>query len=211
MLNDVLIIEKKHENAATTLFDRVMQSYHHKFVLAISGEVGAGKCEVAHVLGRKLIAEGISVKLIHMDNFYKIPPLERTYWRKQNGVEKIGAEEYEWDKIHKVIEDFHKSEDTVIPVVDLFTQKVDELHTDFKGIDVLIVEGLYSIKLDEANLKVFIELTYEETWDEQLITGKEKIDAFRIEVLKQEHKAVQSLKKLADFYIDFETPGEFHL
>jgi hypothetical protein len=33
-----------------------------------------------------------------------------------------------------------------------------------------------------------------------------------MEVLKHEHKAVQSLKKQADFYIDFDTAGEiFHL
>ncbi len=211
MLNDVLNIEKKHEMAASTLFDRVMQSYTPNHVVAISGEVGAGKCEIAHVLGRKLIAEGISVKVMHMDNFYKIPPLERAYWRKQNGVDKIGYDEYDWARINKVLEDFKESRESIIPVVDLFTQKVDELHTDFKGIDVLLIEGLYSIKLEQANLRVFIELTYEETWDEQLMAGKEKIDAFRLEVLKQEHKAVQSLKKFADFYIDFNTSGEFHL
>jgi len=212
MLNDVLKIEKKHENAAATLFDRVMHDHTPKFIVAISGEVGAGKCEIAHVLGRKLIAEGISVKLMHMDNFYKIPPLERIYWRKQNGLDKIGAEEYDWDKINVVLEDFLESRTSVIPVVDLFTQQVDQLHTDLKGIDILIIEGLYSIKLKQANLRVFIELTYEETWDEQMLAGKEKIDAFRLEVLKQEHRAVQSLKKLADFYIDFDTAGEtFHL
>lgn len=212
MLNDILIIEKKHENAANTLFERVMQTHTSKFIVAISGEVASGKSEIAHALGRKLIAEGISVKLLHMDNFYKIPPLERTYWRKQNGVDKIGYDEYDWDKINKVLDDFKENRESELPIVDLFTQRVDELHTDFNGIEFLIIEGLYSIKINQANLRVFIELTYEETWDEQMLAGKEKIDAFRLEVLKQEHKAVQSLKKSADFYIDFDTDGEtFHL
>ena len=212
MLNDVVTIEKKHTSAATTLFDRVLRDRKTKFIVTISGEVGTGKCEIAHELGRKLIEEAISVKLLHMDNYYHIPPLERQEWRKQNGLEKIGYDEYDWNTINQNIDDFRMNKKSVMPVVDLFTHKVDQLHTDFKGIDILIIEGLYSIRINQSDLRVFIELTYEDTWDEQMLTHKEVLDDFRIEILKHEHKAVQSLKPLADFYIDFDTAGEiFHL
>lgn len=212
MLNDVVTIEKKHTNAAITLFDRVILKRKTKFIVAISGEVGTGKCEIAHELGRLLIEAGISVKLLHMDNYYHIPPLERMEWRKKNGLEKIGYDEYDWNSINQNIDDFRMSKESVLPVVDLFTQKVDKLHTDFNGIEILIIAGLYSIRINQSDLRVFIELTYEDTWDEQLLTHKEVLDDFRMEVLKHEHKAVQSLKGLADFYIDFDTAGEiFHL
>lgn len=212
MLNDIVTIEKKHTNAASTLFDRVMRDLKTKYIVSISGEVGTGKCEIAHELGRKLIEAGISVKLLHMDNYYFVAPLERHEWRKQNGLEKIGYNEYNWDLINRNLDEFRMNRESVLPVVDLFTQKVDQLHTDFKGIEVLIIEGLYSIKINQSDLRVFIELTYEDTWEEQLHTHKEVLDDFRLEVLKQEHKAVQSLKKQADFYIDFDTAGEiFHL
>jgi uridine kinase len=212
MLNDVVTIEKKHTNAAITLFDRVLRDRKTKFIVTISGEVGAGKCEIAHELGRKLLEAGISVKLLHMDNYYHIPPLERLEWRKKNGLEKIGYDEYDWKTINHNIDDFRMSKKSVLPVVDLFTQKVDQLHTDFNGIEILVIEGLYSIRINQSDLRVFIELTYEDTWDEQMVTHKEVLDDFRMEVLKHEHKAVQSLKGLADFYIDFDTAGEiFHL
>jgi uridine kinase len=212
MLNDVVTIEKKHTNAATTLFDRVMLDRKSKFIVTISGEVGTGKCEIAHELGRKLIEKGISVKLLHMDNYYIIPPIGRQEWRKINGLEKIGYDEYDWKTINHNIDDFRMNKKSVMPVVDLFTQKVDLLHTDFNGIEVLIIEGLYSIRINQSDLRVFIELTYEDTWDEQKETHKEVLDDFRMEVLKHEHKVVQSLKNLADFYIDFDTAGEtFHL
>jgi len=212
MLNDVVTIEKKHTNAANTLYDRVIRDRKTKFIVTISGEVGTGKCEIAHELGRKLIEQGISVKLLHMDNYYHIPPLERLEWRKKQGLEKIGYDEYDWNKINRIIDDFRMNKKSVIPVVDLFTQKVDQLHTDFKDIDILIIEGLYSIRINQSDLRVFIELTYEDTWDEQKITHKEVLDDFRMEVLAHEHKAVQSLKGLADFYIDFDTANEiFHL
>jgi len=212
MLNDVVTIEKKHTNAAITLFDRVIRDRKTKFIVSISGEVGTGKCEIAHELGRKLIETGISVKLLHMDNYYHISPRERQDWRKKNGLETIGYDEYNWNIINQNIDDFQRDKKSVLPIVDLFTQKVDQLHTDFKGIEVLIIAGLYSIKINQSNLRVFIELTYEDTWDEQKLTRKEVLDDFRMEVLAHEHKAVQSLKPLADFYIDFDTAGEiFHL
>jgi len=212
MLNDVVTIEKKHTNAATTLFDRVMRDRKTKFIVTISGEVGTGKCEIAHELGRLLIEAGISVKLLHLDNYYHIPPLERLEWRKKNGLEKIGFDEYDWNTVNQNIDDFRMNKKSVMPIVDLFTQQVDQLHTDFKGIEVLIIAGLYSIRINQSDLRVFIELTYEDTWEEQELTHKEVMDDFRLEVLKHEHKAVQSLKPLADFYIDFDTAGEiFHL
>ncbi len=212
MLNDVVTIEEKHTNAASTLFDRVLRERNAKFVVAISGEVGTGKCEIAHELGRKLIEAGISVKLLHLDNYYLIPPEHRREWREENGLEKIGYDEYDWKTLNINIDDFRKSKKSVMPVVDLFTQKVDQLHTDFESIDVLIIAGLYSIRIRQSDLRVFIELTYKDTWEEQLLTRKEVLDDFRLEVLKHEHIAVQSLKHLADFYIDFDTAGEiFHL
>lgn len=212
MLNDIILIDKKHQAAATTLYDTMKLDLHPKYIVAISGEVGTGKCEVAHALGRLLINEGIAVKLLQMDDYYQVAPLERTYWRKQNGLHSIGFDEYDVKAIEGTIADFRESKPSVIPLVDLFTQQVDHLHTDFKGIEVLIISGLFSIQLKEPDLKVFIEMTYEETWDEQLHTQKEKIDSFRIEVLKQEHRAVQSIKHEAGFFIDFNTSLEsFHL
>jgi uridine kinase len=212
MLNDFVTIEKKHTNAATTLFERVMRDRKPKFIVTISGEVGTGKCEIAHELGRKLVEVGLSVKVLHLDNYYIIPPRERIEWRKINGLEKIGYDEYDWKIVNQNIDDFISSKKSVMPIVDLFTQQVDQLHTDFAGIDFLIIAGLYSIRIKQSDLRVFIELTYEDTWDEQMVTYKEVLDDFRLEVLKQEHQAVQSLKPLADFYIDFDTAGEiFHL
>ena len=212
MLNDVVIIEKKHTNAAKTLFDRVMRDIKPKFIISISGEVGTGKCEIAHELARLLIESGKQVKLLLLDNYYFVAPKERNQWREKHGLANIGYDEYNWNLVNSNIDDFRMNKKSIMPVVDLFTQQVDQLHTDFDGIDVLIIAGLYSIKINQSDLRVFIELTYEDTWDEQKYTRKEVLDQFRVEILKHEHKAVQSLKPLADFYIDFDTAGEiFHL
>jgi uridine kinase len=211
MLNDILLLNKKHENAAKTIYERVEGEMTDKYIISISGEVETGKAEVAHMLGKLMKKEGKRVKLLHMDNYYKIAPLERTAWRKRHGIESVGDDEYDWEMINRNLKGFRESKLTTIPCVDLFSGQIDQLTTNFSGINVLIIEGLYSVKIQEANLKVFIESTYHDTLEEQKMSGKEEMDEFRMLVLEREHKVVQSLKPLADFYLDFDTASEiFH-
>lgn len=211
MLNNWLLLSKKHEDAAQTIFEKYLSERRGKYIITISGEVETGKCEVAHALGKLMKKEGIRAKLLHMDNYYKIPPLERTEWRKRNGIESVGYDEYDWEVINRSLAGFREGKLTTLPCVDLFTGQIDQLTTNFAGIEVLIVEGLYSVKIEEANLKVFIELTYKDTIEVQKASGKEELDEFRMQILEREHKVVQSLKPLADFYLDFDTANEiFH-
>jgi len=91
-----------------------------------------------------------------------------------------------------------------MPCVDLVTEQVDQLITDFKTVDMLIVDGLYAIKAEGVDLKVFIELTYLETKEKHTkdSRGKEVMDEARWDILGQEHKMVQALKPLADLLIN---------
>ena len=211
MLNDILVLNKKHENAAKTIYERIKDELTDKYIISISGEVETGKAEVAHMLGKLFRKEGIRVKLLHMDNYYRVAPLDRTAWRKRHSIESIGYDEYDWEVINRNLKGFKDGKLTTIPCVDLFTGQIDQLTTNFESIQVLIVDGLYSVKIEEANLKVFIESTYHKTLEEQKLSEKEEMDEFRMLVLEREHTVVQSLKTLADFYLDFETANEIFL
>ncbi|MEI6750049.1 MAG: hypothetical protein ACOYMF_06970 [Bacteroidales bacterium] len=204
MLNDILIVTKAHEKAAQTIFSKVMEERTDKYIITITGEVGVGKCEVSHVLGKLLKNEGVMVKIIHMDDYYKIPPAMRTDWRKKHGIRRVGYEEYNWEVINRNIEDFRSNRTSELPSVDLMNDQTDRIITSFEKIDLLIINGLYSIRIDSANLKVFIELTYKDTFDEQKATGKEPMDEFRLKVLQREHEVIKTLKPEADFYVDFD-------
>jgi len=204
-----LLIESKHINAAEELLKIVLEKYtdstageKRKFIVAISGESGSGKTELAHVLAKRLRQEGTMAKPIHIDNYYRIHPHERTEWRLKNGIENVvGWGEYDWDTIHKNIADFKSSRVSTMPCVDLVTEQIDQLTTDFNGIDMLIVDGIYAIKAEEADLRVFIDLTYHDTKKAQLLRGKEPQNDYRMRVLEQEHKMVQSLKATAHVLI----------
>ncbi|MDY6875805.1 MAG: uridine kinase [Chloroflexota bacterium] len=200
MLGDVLLITEKHKKAAEQIVDRLGRIESGKMVIAIGGESGSGKSELAHVISRRLKNKGELAKILHIDNYYKISPQERTEWRKKHGVESIGLSEYNWDLINQNIAEFREGKESVLPCIDLLTDQEDRLITSFEGIKYLIVEGLYPLKAD-ADLRIFIDLTYHETKKSQILRGKEPQNEFRLQVLQREHEVVQSLRPSADLLV----------
>lgn len=205
MLEDILLIGDHHRNAAEAILAEIEKRRTPKYIIAISGESGSGKSELTHVIAKELFKQGIVAKPVHIDNFYHTLPLERTAWRRDQGVEKVvGPGEYDWDAINRVIEAFRNGNEVTMPCVDLVTQRVDKLTTCFSDVEVLVIDGLYAIKAPGVDLAVMIELTYHETKKAQSSRGKENTDEFRFRVLEAEHQAVQSLRPLVDIFIDKE-------
>jgi len=204
MLGDILLITDKHRAAAAEILKYVLKQKKEKMIIGISGESGSGKTELAHTLAKLLRKEGVFAKPLHTDNYYKTLPLERREWRSRHGIENVvGYDEYDWGAIHQNIDDFKYGRVSEMPCVDLVTEQVDRLTTNFADVDMLIVDGLYAIKSDEVDLRVFIELTYLETKEKHTkdARGKEVMDEVRWATLAQEHKMVQALKPQADLLI----------
>ncbi len=207
MLGDVLLINDLHRKAAASIHKFVVEMMSgkkngNKFIVAISGESGAGKSELSHSLALLLKAEGKSVKILHTDNYYKVPPKERHAWREKNGVSKVGVKEYDWKLLNRNIKEFKEGREALMPCIDIISQQTDKLITDFSAIDILVVDGLYAIKTRGVNLKVFIDLTYHETKMEQVVRGKEVMDEFRASVLEMEHRNLVALKPQADLIVN---------
>ncbi len=201
MLEDVLLIQEKHYKAADKIYQKLRLSLgSNRLVIAICGESGAGKSELAHVFGRKIRNEGKLAKILHIDNYYKIAPRMKTEWRKKHGIKSIGIDEYNWELINRNVQEFREGKNATMPCIDLLTDLEDELITDFALIDYLIVEGLYPFKAD-ADYRIFIDLTYHDTKKSQVLRGKEPQNEFRLKVLKREHEVVQSLRPMADLIV----------
>ena len=207
MLGDILLINDMHKEAAKAICKRVLadrgtKEERYRYVVGISGESGSGKSELAHALGTRLKEKNVRVKVIHTDNYYRIQPLLREEWRRNKGFDKIGIDEYDWVKIRKTLRDFREEQECVLPCIDLIPEQVDKLITDFSKIDLLIVDGLYAIKAQDIDMRVFIDLTYHETKINQIIRMKEAMSDFRLGILEHEHQAVASLKSLAHLVVD---------
>lgn len=205
MLGDVLLITEKHQAAALDIVKEVLENKKDKFIIAISGESGSGKSELAHAVAKELKKHKIIAKPMHIDNYYRIHPLERTQWRKDNGIENaVGLNEYDWDTIYRNVDEFKRGVSSTGPCIDLVTEQVDQLTTDYSVVDMLIIDGLYAVETNGVDLAVFIELTYHETKKAQVVRGKEPQNEFRARVLEQEHKVVQSIKPKAHLLVNMD-------
>ncbi|MBU0765127.1 MAG: zeta toxin family protein [Bacteroidetes bacterium] len=203
MLGDVLLIHDKHKNAAGAIAEKVLEKRKGKYVVAISGESGSGKSELAHCLAKEFKNRGIRSKIIHADNYYCTHPLKRKEWRMKNGINSVGFTEYDWDVLNRNISDYRNGRKSEMPCVDLANDQVDRLITDFSEIDLLIIDGLYAIKAEDANMRIFIDLTYHKTKLAQDTRGKESLkDEFRLQVLEREHVVMRSLRNIADLIVD---------
>jgi uridine kinase len=210
MLSDILLIGEHHKTAAKAIAERVlaerysMRNEHpaHKFIVAVSGESGAGKSELSHALALQLKNEGVHVKILHTDNYYQVPPRQRRAWRMKSDFESVGVDEYDWERLHRHILEFRENRQAIIPCVDIVAEEVDDLMTDFSRIELLIVEGLYAIAVEGADLRIFIDLTYQETKKNQELRYKEPVDDYRSRVLEREHLNVRSLRHLSDLFVN---------
>jgi uridine kinase len=212
MLNDRITVNKKHIDAANVVADEILQHLTPKYIIAIGGEVGSGKSTLAFAIALRLKKEGIKSKIIDLDDFYKIPPHSRKAWRRKYGIESVGPTEYDWESINSVIDDFKNDQASSMPCVDLITDEVDRLGTSFQNVKVLVINGLYATKLEQANFKVFIELNYTETREAQLFGQKEEMTEFRKQILEREHLMVQSLKPGCHMFFDFDASlDKYHL
>jgi uridine kinase len=207
MLGDILLINDMHKSAADAIAKQVLSERgkmpkSYKFILSISGEAGSGKSELSHSIALHLKKEHIRVKVIHTGNYYKVQPLLITEWRKTKGIESVGMSEYDWNLLSRNIEDYKEERESMMPCIDVVPEQVDKLITDFKKIDFLIISGLYAIKADGADLRVFVDLSYKEILAIKNINPKDFADEFHLKVLEKEHQNVQSLKPLADLIIN---------
>ncbi len=206
MQNDVFHIKENHIQAAEMVFDKIFErAGKKKYIITIAGDVSSGKTTLAYLLGRMMKMDGVKSKILDLVDFYKVPPYERRAYREQHGLDTIGVDEYDWDMIEATLKSFRNGNSVKLPLVDLLTDEVDTINTNFKDVQVLIISGLYAFHCNDVDYKIFMELTYRETYEAQKYTGKEVMDSFRKKILEKEHKAVQKQKNDADIYIDFNT------
>jgi uridine kinase len=203
MLGDVLLIEEKHLSASKKIVEELLKIKKDKVIICISGESGSGKSEVSHCIGKELVKiHKIPTKILHSDNYYKVHPHVRNQWRIDNGIENVGLNEIDWNKLNQNVEEFLNNKIAKMPCIDLVPDDIDELITDFSKVKILIIDGLYAINSNKSDLNVYIDLTYHETKKAQSLRGKENSDDLRWRILEQEHKTVLSLRPKTDIFIN---------
>lgn len=204
-LGDILVIKEEYKKVADKLSDIILEEFprEEKLIIAVGGESGSGKSEIAHVISDNLFKSTYELKsfILHVDDFFLLPRKERNELRVKTNLESVGISEMDQEELAYIVKKFKEDGGlTLVPIYDILTSIQHKLVINFQNVPVLIVEGLYANSI-EADYNIFIDRTYHDTKKNQAERGKEVMDEFRFGVLEGEHQAVSQLKKKANFII----------
>lgn len=205
-LGDILVIKEEYKKVADKLSDIILKesAREEKLIIAVGGESGSGKSEIAHVISDNLFKSTYELKsfILHVDDFFLLPRKERNELRVKTNLESVGISEIDQEELAYIVKKFKEGGGlTLVPIYDILTSIQHKLVVNFQNVPVLIVEGLYANSID-GDYNIFIDRTYHDTKKYQAERGKEAMDEFRFGVLEREHQAVSQLKKKANFIID---------
>jgi uridine kinase len=205
-LGDILAIKEEYKKVGDQISEIVLKNFprKEKLIVAVGGESGCGKSEIAYVISDNLFKSAYELRsfILHVDDFFLLPRKERNELRVQTKLEFVGISEINQDELAYIIKKFKEDTGlTLIPIYDILTSTQYKLVVNFQNIPVLIAEGLYANSI-EADYNIFIDRTYHDTKKFQIERGKEVMDEFRFGVLEREHQAVSQLRKRANFIIN---------
>ena len=201
MIGDKLIIEHHHTTRAHDICNTLEESVHKGFTLTVAGESGAGKTELASEIVRLLKEGGIRSALLQQDDYFVFPPKTNHEMRRIN-IEQVGPYEVKLDFLDSNLRSFKRNESPIYkPLVIFDEDRIISEELDISELDVLVAEGTYTSMLSFIDFRVFIDRDYQQTLEARRRRGRDKFDAFMLDVLKREHQIISLHKGLADVVI----------
>lgn len=201
---DKLRITAGHEKAAKELVSVILEALQTlgKVILAVGGESGTGKSEVAHLVRESLQKQEVSTIAWSFDNAYVTTPAEREEKRAQDYDNNVGLNEMNRPKIEAVMSCFEQENNVTVPIVVINkdgSRPIKKIILKMDAKKVLIFDGLYAAMIGEIGspeskvTKIIAMSEKKFNLDAQKERGKEKVDEHRLKVLERECKAVRSL------------------
>jgi len=173
-----------------------------KKVIAITGESGSGKSITALSLQTALEAVGISTLILHMDNYFRLPPKANHQARLQNRFE-IGPDEVQLDLLAAHINAFRNGENSIrMPVTNYQEDWFESVDLSLVNHQILLIEGTYVSNLPDLDIRIYMERNYLQTVNQRRERGRDKEDPFVEQVLEKEHRIIRPEIQKADIIID---------
>ncbi len=203
MIGDKIIITSGHRKKAKIIADKFSKKYKRgaKYIICIGGEAGTGKTEISLLLRDLFYKKKISTELVHIDDYYMTRWSERNDIRKRNKI--IGKKEIDWDKLNSMTHTFRSDFYNVLIIqrINKYTDSIEKAIVNIDSIDILIIEGLYSLFLKDADCKIYLDGTYKDTKNFRELRNKEPQTPFRLKVLQKEHEDIIKSKNLANLVL----------
>lgn len=201
MIGDKLIIKEHHVQRAREIIDHLAGKIETGFVLAIAGESGAGKSEVASEIVRQLDEKGIKSASLQQDDYFVFPPRTNHEMRRRN-IEQVGLYEVKLDFLDSNLRSFKRGENPIYkPLVIFDEDRITTKELELSGVSVLVCEGTYTSLLSFLDYRVFIDRDYHQTKADRKERNRDLSEPFMVDVLEREHQIISQHKGLADAVI----------
>lgn len=176
-----------------------------KSVLAIGGESGSGKSVTAFCLERELRNKGINSLILHLDDYFCLPPLTNHENRKKD-LSNVGVHEVDMDLLQTHIDSFRRKVESIeAPLIDYQNDSKVQQTINFKDVHILIVEGTYALSLEQLDCRIFLTRDYKDTRLLRLERNRDLHDnnnPFADQVFEIEHQIIKQHMSLASIVID---------
>ncbi len=212
MKGDIIIVEDHHKHAAEAIVEAVISEIRNIsmcYTIAISGESGSGKSEMAKAIADALKSRKINAATLGQDDYFYLPPKSNDARRREESDWLGPHVEVDLRTLQVNINDARSGKKQITkPVVFYNEDKIGEEIVDLSGIQTVIAEGTYTSLLKNIDTKIFITANRLDTMQHRIKRnrGNEVGDPFIEEVLKTEHKIIAGHRLLADIILtkDFE-------
>ncbi|HYW50740.1 MAG TPA: hypothetical protein VE861_09050 [Gemmatimonadaceae bacterium] len=171
-------------------------------VIAVAGESGSGKSVTAIDLAAVLNASGITTAIVHQDNYFIRPP-RTNHEHRLTDIGSVGPQEVQLALIAEHMQAFREGAGNVAaPVVDYPGNRFTTQSLDFTDARVLVVEGTYALLIEGADIRIFLDATYEDTAANRRARNRDIDTPFVAQVLAIEHRIIAPQVERADIVID---------
>lgn len=207
MQGDTIVIEPHHRSAAEgvkQIILPVIRAHDGRFTLTVAGESGAGKSEIATAIAEELEAEGIRSVIFQQDDYFVYPPKTNDRTRRDD-IGWVGSQEVHLDLLSSHLATFLEGADRLEkPLVNYADDAINTETISLDGAEVGIAEGTYTSKLDNVNMRVFIDRDFRDTRKHRERRNRDasELDNFTDQVLAIEHDIISADKAVADIIIN---------
>ena len=204
MRGDKLVIEEQHVNAARQIMKLILPQIvksRGKFSVAVAGESGSGKSEIAAVLSDLLSEQDIKSIILQQDDYFVYPPKTNAKMRRKD-IGHVGISEVRLALLDQNLRDIIQGKSEIDKPLVLFDEdRITEETVKPEEVKVVIIEGTYTTTLKNVHQHIFIDRTYADTRETRKRRAREEQDEFLEKILEIEHNIISSHKPQADIIV----------
>lgn len=205
MIGDKINPQPHHYHTAQQVLPYLLEQYHAmphtRFCATVGGESGSGKSVMAVCLQHLLQQMHLPTALLHLDDYFKLPPATN---RKQRSVSLswVGLQEVNMELLAHHISIYKQGVGSLTkPLIDFDNNSIGTEVLPIEGTKILLVEGTYSSVLP-SDFRIFMGRNYHQTNEQRRARNRDVFDDTLEAILAIEHQIIAPHSQLAQLYID---------